>query len=564
MVGVCPPPPDEFYDRGLRFGPHNLHENRPGTYRSATWCSAPTSTPGCACTTCSDAEHPVEIAHWLPDTPEGQAAAQINDVFVGADLDIWVTDRVNGGVYRLRGRRRAAGDDARARAVSAAARSIDVHAHCVPVGVLETLVAEGGRYGIELAEQDGRYAALIGGRVQTRDILPSLSDLPRRLAAMDAAGVDVQLLASWIDLTAYSLDAATGVRYSRMFNEGLAATAAEAPDRFRALATVPLQAPKEAAEELRHAITVLGHVGVEIATTVDGRELDDPDLDPFWAAAEELRAVIVVHPYASLKGRGPQAVRAGQPDRQPGRDHAGARPPDLRRRLRAAPRPAHGAGARRRLRAVPDRPLGPRVHHRRPRRDRAPHAGARRVATAAVLRHRPALGAVAAAPRRRRRRRTTSCSGSDYPFVMGEPEPVRSLDAVPGLGDGEREQILAGNLATLLDDVGRLRPRVDLTVNGTSRQVDADPDTPLLDVLRGDLGLRGRAVRLRAGPVRGVLRAGRRAPRAGVRHPALGGRGPDGHHGRGAGRRTAGCTRSSRRCSTSRPASAASASRAWW
>ena len=88
-------------------------------------------------------------------------------------------------------------------------RSIDVHAHCVPVGVLETLVAEGGRYGIELAEKDGRYAALIGGRVQTRDILPSLADMPRRLAAMDAAGVDVQLLASWIDLTAYSLDAAT-------------------------------------------------------------------------------------------------------------------------------------------------------------------------------------------------------------------------------------------------------------------------------------------------------------------------------------------------------------------
>ena len=61
-------------------------------------------------------------------------------------------------------------------------RSIDVHAHCVPVGVIETLVAEGGRYGIELTRRDGRYAALIGGRVQTRDILPSLSDLPRRLA----------------------------------------------------------------------------------------------------------------------------------------------------------------------------------------------------------------------------------------------------------------------------------------------------------------------------------------------------------------------------------------------
>jgi aminocarboxymuconate-semialdehyde decarboxylase len=45
--------------------------------------------------------------------------------------------------------------------------------------------------------------------------------------------------------------------------------------------------------------------------------------------------------------------------------------------------------------------------------------------------------------------------GSDYPFVMGEPEPVRSLDAVPGLADGDRELILTGNLSALLDDVGR-------------------------------------------------------------------------------------------------------------
>ena len=66
---------------------------------------------------------------------------------------------------------------------------------------------------------------------------------------------------------------------------------------------MPLQAPDRAAEELRHAVTSLGMVGVEIATTVDGRELDDPELAPFWSAAEELRAVVVVHPYASLAGR---------------------------------------------------------------------------------------------------------------------------------------------------------------------------------------------------------------------------------------------------------------------
>ena len=140
-----------------------------------------------------------------------------------------------------------------------APRTIDVHAHCVPVDVMDTLRADGGRYGIEVADQDGRSAALIGGRVQTRPMFPALSDLPRRLAAMDAAGVDVQVLSSWIDLTAYALEPDAGVRYARMFNEALAATAATAPDRFRTLATVPLQAPDRAAARAAARRHVAGH-----------------------------------------------------------------------------------------------------------------------------------------------------------------------------------------------------------------------------------------------------------------------------------------------------------------
>jgi aminocarboxymuconate-semialdehyde decarboxylase len=332
--------------------------------------------------------------------------------------------------------------------------AIDVHAHCVPVPVVETLLAEGGRYGIELAAEDGRYAAVIGGRVRTQGILPSLSDMPRRLAAMDAAGVDVQVLASWIDLTAYALDDAAGARYSRMFNEGLAATVAEHPDRFRALATVPLQAPERAVAELRHAVTVLGLVGAEIATTVDGAELDDPALEPFWAVAEELRALLVVHPYASLAGR------------------------DLRRyglvNLVGNPAETTIALASLVFGGVLERHPGLRVvlvhgggfaPYQIGRWDRAFRTGARGAAehltrspgewlrslwfdtvlhSPASLRH---LVDVVGAEH--------VLLGSDYPFLMGEPEPVRSLDVVPGLADRDRELILAGNLSALLEDVAR-------------------------------------------------------------------------------------------------------------
>jgi len=50
----------------------------------------------------ADPAHPVEVAHWIPATPDGQEAVQINDVFVAEDLHVYVTDRVRGGVYVLR------------------------------------------------------------------------------------------------------------------------------------------------------------------------------------------------------------------------------------------------------------------------------------------------------------------------------------------------------------------------------------------------------------------------------------------------------------------------------
>ena len=99
LVSICPPPEGDFCERGLRFGPHNLHENRPGTYRSAEVAFVTYFNAGLRVYDLADAHNPVEIGHWIPQTPPGQEAVQINDVFVGADLQIAVTDRVNGGVY---------------------------------------------------------------------------------------------------------------------------------------------------------------------------------------------------------------------------------------------------------------------------------------------------------------------------------------------------------------------------------------------------------------------------------------------------------------------------------
>jgi hypothetical protein len=101
ILSIAPVPEGDFCDRGLRFGAHCLHENRPGSYRSAEVVFATYFNGGLRVYDTADPVDPVEIAHWIPECPPDQPACQINDVWVDEDLLVYVTDRVNGGVYVL-------------------------------------------------------------------------------------------------------------------------------------------------------------------------------------------------------------------------------------------------------------------------------------------------------------------------------------------------------------------------------------------------------------------------------------------------------------------------------
>jgi hypothetical protein len=94
-----PEPEGDFATRGLRFGPHNTHENRPGSYRSAEVVFVTYFNAGLRVYDFADPRDPREIAHWIPQLPEGQPDIQINDVFVADDGLIYVTDRWADGVY---------------------------------------------------------------------------------------------------------------------------------------------------------------------------------------------------------------------------------------------------------------------------------------------------------------------------------------------------------------------------------------------------------------------------------------------------------------------------------
>jgi hypothetical protein len=101
VTAVFPVPEGDFCARGGRFGPHNVHEPRPGSLLDGSTVYLTYFNAGLRVYDVSDATRPVEIAWYIPDPPPGQAAIQFNDVFVGADGIVYVTDRVGGGLYIL-------------------------------------------------------------------------------------------------------------------------------------------------------------------------------------------------------------------------------------------------------------------------------------------------------------------------------------------------------------------------------------------------------------------------------------------------------------------------------
>jgi hypothetical protein len=98
VVGLCPRPEGDFCERGLRFGPHNLHENLPGSYRSEQIVFVTYFNAGLRVYDLADPAAPVEIAHWIPDLPAGQEDVQTNDLYVEESGRVWVTDRISGGL----------------------------------------------------------------------------------------------------------------------------------------------------------------------------------------------------------------------------------------------------------------------------------------------------------------------------------------------------------------------------------------------------------------------------------------------------------------------------------
>jgi aminocarboxymuconate-semialdehyde decarboxylase len=115
-----------------------------------------------------------------------------------------------------------------------------------------------------------------------------------RLQAMDEQGIDVEALS--INPNWYKVDRDLAKQIIQMQNEKLAAACAANPERFVAFATVALQYPELAAEQLEEGVKKYGLRGAGIGGNVAGLEISDPKFHPFWAKAEALGVPVFIHP----------------------------------------------------------------------------------------------------------------------------------------------------------------------------------------------------------------------------------------------------------------------------
>jgi aminocarboxymuconate-semialdehyde decarboxylase len=130
----------------------------------------------------------------------------------------------------------------------------------------------------------------------------------RRISEMDEQGIDVEALS--INPQWYTAERDVVTQAIRIQNERLAGYCAAYPDRFVAFASVALQYPDLAVQQLVDAVKKLGLRGAAVGASVAGVEFSDPRFHPFWAKAEELGVLIFIHPQSTpdlanrLKGNG--------------------------------------------------------------------------------------------------------------------------------------------------------------------------------------------------------------------------------------------------------------------
>jgi len=178
----------------------------------------------------------------------------------------------------------------------ASARVIDAHSHWYPQEFVDLIRREGEAAGARLGTNE-RGSVTFNASGIGAVFGPQYIDLESRIKSMQETGIRTQVLSLMAPMVHWA-PPAFGLKLSQAYNDAASAAHLKYPDRFVALAMVPMQAPDLAVQELERASKLPGLRGVMMPTGILGKNLDEKSFFPVYAKCEELGWPIFTHPVA--------------------------------------------------------------------------------------------------------------------------------------------------------------------------------------------------------------------------------------------------------------------------
>lgn len=181
-------------------------------------------------------------------------------------------------------------------------KTVDIHAHVVIPEAAEYMAPHVDPMRIAMVKHANDYTRQVNVQ-QDKDRMPvAMAEVKDRLEVLDTQGIDIQVVAPPPPQCYYQSPASHALKGSQIVNDGIAAWVSPYPDRLAGLGTVPLQDPAASVKELERCINDLKLKGVMILTNVDGEEVAAERFEPFWRKAEELGALVMIHPNGFTEG----------------------------------------------------------------------------------------------------------------------------------------------------------------------------------------------------------------------------------------------------------------------
>ena len=174
--------------------------------------------------------------------------------------------------------------------------AVDAHAHICTEETMKLLEKETPKVAPKLTSIGNDMFEWSVAGVPYRPFPKGGFDIEQRFKDMAASDVDMQVLSITPQMFLYNQDAGLTTTSSIIQNDQIAKHVKDHPKKFYGLATLPMQAPKAAADELTRAITKLGLKGAQIASNIMGKNLDEPEFEPVWQVANQHHAFFMIHP----------------------------------------------------------------------------------------------------------------------------------------------------------------------------------------------------------------------------------------------------------------------------